>query len=256
MKTWVHSLTACNVVWGQFMTMLSLSKNCNFLVGHGLVDDAEVNIFWSMQINLKQRNVPWVNFLSHLWTQDLFHKKGFTPSIYCPPTPHWILPLPENLSKLITLPCSNFLISCQVVKQVIQTKMSQIVEKIYNFLTPSPPPPGEFDELIFNSPPPHQPKLGGKNWNVDIVAPPPTLAKTAPKSYQTDTWVLFYSYISHKRTKCCIYLTNISPIYPKNQGHISVIWIWEKYEECKGTVQNKKYHNLWKKSKRGGRGQG
>ena len=79
----VHSLTACNVVWGQFMTMLSLSKNCNFLVGHGLVDDAEVNIFWSMQINLKQRNVPWVNFLSHLWTQDLFHKKGFTPSIYC-----------------------------------------------------------------------------------------------------------------------------------------------------------------------------
>ena len=24
----------------------------------------------------------------------------------------------------------------------------------------------------------------------------------------------------------------------------------------KGTVQNKKYHNLWKKSKRGGRGQG
>ena len=107
----VHSLTACNVVWDQFMTMLSLSKNCNFLVGHGLVDDAEVNIFWSMQINLKQRNVPWVNFLSHLWTQDLFHKKGFTPSIYCPPTPHWILPLPENLSKLITLPCSNFLIS-------------------------------------------------------------------------------------------------------------------------------------------------
>ena len=86
-------------------------------------------------------------------------------------------------------------------------------------------------KLIFDDPPP-RPKLG-KIWNVDyfdIVAPPLTLAKTVPKSYQTDTWGLFYSYIGHICTKCCIYLTNISPIYHKNQGPISVIWIWEKNE--------------------------
>ena len=63
-----------------------------------------------------------------------------------------------------------------------------------------------------------RPKLG-KIWNVDyfdIVAPPLTLAKTVIKSYQTDIWGLFYSYIGHICTKCCIYLTNISPIYHKN----------------------------------------
>ena len=46
---------------------------------------------------------------------------------------------------------------------------------------------------------PPRPKLG-KIWNVyyfDIVAPPLTLAKTVPKSYQIDTWGLFYSYIGH-----------------------------------------------------------
>ena len=53
----------------------------------------------------------------------------------------------------------------------------------------------------------------------------------SPKSYQTDTWGLFYSYIGHICTKCCIYHTNISPIYHKTQGHISVIWIWEKSEK-------------------------
>ena len=183
----------------------------------------------------------WVNLYSHYpekklfgWIKTCLMEGGYRERSHFPfHTPHWILPLPENLSKLITLPCSNFLISCQVVKQVIQIKMSQIVEKIYNFLTPSPPPPRRIWWIDFQYPPPHQPKLGGKNWNVDIVAPPPTLAKTAPKSYQTDTWVLFYSYISHKRTKCCIYLTNISPIYPKNQGHISVIWIWEQSEKLR-----------------------
>ena len=54
------------------------------------------------------------------------------------------------------------------------------------------------------------------------LPPPLTLAKTVPKTYQTDTWGLFHSYIGHICIKCCIYLTNISP-YHKNQGHISVI---------------------------------
>ena len=73
-----------------------------------------------------------------------------------------------------------------------------------------------------------------KIWNVDyfdIVAPPLTLTKTVPNSHQTDTWGLFHSYIGHICTKCSIYLTNISPIYHKSQGHISVIWIWEKCEK-------------------------
>ena len=86
--------------------------------------------------------------------------------------------------------------------------------------------------MIFNDPPP-RPKLG-KIWNVDyfdIVAPPLTLAKPVPKSYQTDIWGLFYSYIGHICTKCWIYLTNISQICHKNQGQISVIWIWEKTEK-------------------------
>ena len=94
-------------------------------------------------------------------------------------------------------------------------KNSQIVEKVHNFDDPT-------STEIW------------KNWNVDyfdIVAPPLTIAKTVPKSYQTDTWGLFYSYKGHICTKCCIYLTNTSPIYHKNQGHISVIWIWEKSEK-------------------------
>ena len=62
----------------------------------------------------------------------------------------------------------------------------------------------------------------------DIVVPPLTLAKTVPKSYQPDTWGQFYLYIGHICTKCCIYLTNMSH---KNQGHISVIRIWEKSEK-------------------------
>ena len=36
--------------------------------------------------------------------------------------------------------------------------------------------------------------------------------------------------ISHICTQFCLYLTNIWPIYHLNQGHISVILIWEKYE--------------------------
>ena len=111
------------------------------------------------------------------------------------------------------------------------------MEKVHNFLGP---PPGMFWTFLnlgkkwFSiTPPPPRPKLG-KIWNVDyfdIVAPPLTLAKTVPKSYQTDIWGLCYSYIGHICTKCCIYLTNISPIYHKNQGPISVIWIWEKTEK-------------------------
>ena len=103
------------------------------------------------------------------------------------------------------------------------------------FLTP---PPDDLDffefgkKIDFRWPPPRL-KLG-KIWNVDyfdIVAPPLTLAKTVPKSFQTDTRGLFYSYIGHICTKCRINLTNISPIYHENQGHILVIWIWEKSEK-------------------------
>ena len=118
-------------------------------------------------------------------------------------------------------------------------KKSPIVEKGHNFL--GPPPPRMMwtflnlgKKWFLMTPPPRQ-KLG-KIWNVDyfdIVAPPLTLAKTVPKSYQTDIWGLFYSYIGHICTKCCIYLTNISPIYHKNQGPISVIWIWEKTEKSR-----------------------
>ena len=55
----------------------------------------------------------------------------------------------------------------------------------------------------FSMTPPPRPKLG-KIWNVDyfdIVAHLLTLAKTIPKSYKTDTWGLFYSYIGHICTK-------------------------------------------------------
>ena len=137
-------------------------------------------------------------------------------------------------------PQPHFASMVTVKKQLrgaIKKKMSQIVEKVHNFLDPPPPPRMIWTflnlgkKMIFDDPTPPRPKLG-KIWNVDyfdIVAPPLTLAKTVPKSYQTDIWGLFYAYIGHICTKCCIYLTNISPIYHKNQGHISVIWIWEKF---------------------------
>ena len=120
---------------------------------------------------------------------------------------------------------------------------SSLVEKSL-LMTLPPPPLGWFglfwiwEKNDFWWPPPPWPKLG-KIWNVDyfdIVAPPLTLAKTIPKSYQTDTWGLFYSYKGHICTKCCIYLTNTSPIYHKNQGPISVIWIWEKTEKFRPTL--------------------
>ena len=124
------------------------------------------------------------------------------------------------------------------------------MEKVHNFLAP---PPLEYfglfwiwEKIDFRWPSPG-PKLG-KIWNVDffdIVPPPLTLAKTVPKSFQTDTWGLFYSYIGHKCTKCCIYLTNISPIYHKNQGHISVIWIWEKCEKFRPPPLKSKLVYIW-----------
>ena len=90
--------------------------------------------------------------------------------------------------------------------------MSQIVEKVHNFL--------DFFEfgkkLIFDDPPP-RPKLG-KIGNVDyfdIVAPPLTLAKTVPKTYQTDTWGLFYSYIGFS------FMIQIFHISGQYQSHIS-----------------------------------
>ena len=74
--------------------------------------------------------------------------------------------------------------------------MSHIVEKVHNFIDPPPQDNLDFFEfgkkLIFDDPPP-QPKLG-KIWNVDyfdIVAPPLNLAKTVPKSYQTDNGEYF-----------------------------------------------------------------
>ena len=81
-----------------------------------------------------------------------------------------------------------------------------------------------------------------KNWNenyFDIVAPPLTIAKIVPKSYQTDTWGLFSSYIGHIWTRCSIYITNISPIYHKNQGHISVLWILEKFAKFRPPLKSK-----------------
>ena len=40
-----------------------------------------------------------------------------------------------------------------------------------------------------------------------------SLAKTVPNSYSTVTWGLCQSYISHRYTKFCLYITYISPIY-------------------------------------------
>ena len=94
--------------------------------------------------------------------------------------------------------------------------------------------------------------------NINIIAVPPkipaiisiwnleslllTLTKTVPKSHQTDTLGLFHSYIGHICTKCSIYLTNISPIYHKSQGHISVIWIWEKCEKFRPPSSQSSLH--------------
>ena len=41
---------------------------------------------------------------------------------------------------------------------------------------------------------------------------------------------LYQSNISRICTKCCLYLTNTSPIYHQNEGHISVIKIWGKLD--------------------------
>ena len=86
--------------------------------------------------------------------------------------------------------------------------------------------------LCSHTPPPSRPKFG-KNLNLDIfeiIAPSLTLAKTVPKSYLTFTLGLIQLYISQIWSKCCPYLTNISPIYHQNKGHISVILIWEKVQ--------------------------
>ena len=39
-----------------------------------------------------------------------------------------------------------------------------------------------------------------------------------------------FNHISPYLYQICLYLTNISPIYYKNQSRISYIWIWEKSE--------------------------
>ena len=77
------------------------------------------------------------------------------------------------------------------------------------------------------TPPTPRPKLR-KTWNVDyfvIVAPSLTLAKTVPKTYQTDTWGLFYSYVGHI---CRLSLTEggglIFSIF--SQIQITEIWPW------------------------------
>ena len=72
-----------------------------------------------------------------------------------------------------------------------------------------------------------QPKIG-KNLKCRHFwdrCTPLALAKTVLKSYLIVTLRLIqlFSYISQICTKCCPYLTNISPIYNQNLGHISVI---------------------------------
>ena len=79
----------------------------------------------------------------------------------------------------------------------------------------------------------------------DIIAPPLAFAKIVPKWHLADTWGLFYSYIGHICNKCSIYLTNISPIYHKSQGHISVIWIWEKCEKFRPPPPLVKVVYIW-----------
>ena len=47
-------------------------------------------------------------------------------------------------------------------------------------------------------------------------------------------------------TMCCLYLPNISPIYPPNQGHSSVIWICEKPENpVPPSSQNSSHFRWW-----------
>ena len=107
--------------------------------------------------------------------------------------------------------------------------------------------------------PPLGPNLG-KNWNVDyfeIFVPPLILAKTGPKlfdrcknstkSYLTVTMGLFPSNNSHICTKFCLYLTFISPMNYQIPDHISVIWIWEKFEnpDPPPSSQSSLHFELW-----------
>ena len=48
--------------------------------------------------------------------------------------------------------------------------------------------------------------------------------------YFNFTALVFQSDFGHICTNFCLYLPNISPIYYQNQGHISVILIWENSE--------------------------
>ena len=108
--------------------------------------------------------------------------------------------------------------------------------KVHNFLTPSPRIIWTFLNLgknWFSMTPPPRPKLG-KFWNVDyfdIIAPPLTLAKTIPKSYQTDTLGLFYSYIGYIVPNVA-YISLISVPYMGlnfldfSQIEITKIWPW------------------------------
>ena len=116
------------------------------------------------------------------------------------------------------------------------TKCPKMWKNSLTFLTP-PPPLGWFGlfwilEKIDIWLPPSRTEFG-KNlkcrqiWECRIPSDP---CKTVPKSYLTDTSGLFQSYISHVCSKCCLYLMNITPIWHQNQGHFSVIWIWEKPE--------------------------
>ena len=66
------------------------------------------------------------------------------------------------------------------------------------------------------------------------------------KLYQTDTSGLFLSYISHVCTKCCLYLTNITPIWRTIRD------IFQSFEfennlkiRTPHTSQNSLYFELW-----------
>ena len=59
---------------------------------------------------------------------------------------------------------------------------------------------------------------------------------------------IHWAYISRICTKCCLYLTNISlsPIYHQNQGHMSVISIWEEPKNLDlPSYQNSLHFGLW-----------
>jgi len=131
--------------------------------------------------------------------------------------------------------CYFFII--QSIREAAQKKnVPKKCKKSIIFLTPPPRIMWTFlnlGRIEIWWPPPLRPKLG-KIWNVgifEIIAPPLTLAKTVPKSYQTVKLRLIQSsYISQMCTKCCLYTIIILPI-PIYQGHISVIWIWENSDE-------------------------